>query len=125
MSKRNPENDLLVTLFQSIGLTLAKALEAAKSPKPAAILKEIIEQNESIAKGLDEKRAGLIVGLANALSKSQHVTDKERAYVLGRILNGDLKSIDQVNGASSSSSKARCLSRSFNMYSISSCREIH
>lgn len=99
MSKTTPSNEPLVHLFESIGLTRAKALEAAKSPKPAAVLKEIIEQNESVAKGLQEKQAGLVVALASALSKSQNVADPEKGYVLGKILNGDLKSVDQVNGA--------------------------
>jgi glutaminyl-tRNA synthetase len=98
MSKITPENEALVTRFQSIGLTQAKALEAAKSPKQAAILKDLIEQNNSVATGLDEKRAGLVVGLANALSKSLNVTSTEKDYVLGRILNGNLKTIDQVAG---------------------------
>lgn len=99
MSKITPENEALVTLFQSIGLTQAKALEAAKSSKPAAILKELIEQNDSVVKGLNEKQAGLVAGLASALSKSPNATSVERDYVLGKILSEDLKTVDQVNAA--------------------------
>jgi len=98
MSKLTPENEPLIHLFQSIGLTQSKALEAVKSAKPAAILKEIIDENEIIARGLDEKRAGLLVALSNALSKSPSTSKPEKDYVLARILNGDLKSVDQVNG---------------------------
>lgn len=98
MSKITPENEPLVRLFQSIGLTQSKALEAAKSAKPAAILKEIIDENEIAAKGSDEKRAGLLVALSNALSKSPGISRAGKDYVLDRILDGDLKSVDQVNG---------------------------
>ncbi|KAJ3576183.1 hypothetical protein NP233_g605 [Leucocoprinus birnbaumii] len=99
MSKIRPENEALVSLFQSIGLTQAKALEAAKSPKPAAILKDIVEQHDLVSKKPGEKEAGLLVGLASALNKAQNATNVERDYVLRRILNGDLKTIDQVNAA--------------------------
>lgn len=98
MSKTTPSNEHLIPLFQSIGLTQAKALEAAKSPKPATILKEIIEQKKLVTKGLDEKKAGLVVALASALSKSPNVANQERDYVLEKILGSDLKSVDQVNG---------------------------
>ncbi len=100
MSKTAPPNEHLVQLFQSIGLSQAKALEAAKSPKPAAILKEIIEQKELVRKELDEKKAGLVVALASALSKSPNVANSERDYVLDKVLTSDLKSVDQVNGVS-------------------------
>ncbi|EKM80055.1 hypothetical protein AGABI1DRAFT_106338 [Agaricus bisporus var. burnettii JB137-S8] len=99
MSKVTPENEPLVNLFQSIGLTQSKALEAAKSAKPAAILKEIIDENDIVAKGSDEKRAGLLVALSNALSKSPGISKPGKDYVLDKILNGDLKSVDQVNAA--------------------------
>lgn len=98
MSKVTPENEPLVNLFQSIGLTQSKALEAAKSAKPAAILKEIIDEKDIVAKGSDEKRAGLLVALSNALSKSPGISKPGKDYVLDKILNGDLKSVDQVNG---------------------------
>lgn len=98
MSKITPENEPLIHLFKSIGLSQPKAIEAAKSPKSSVILKEIIEQNDIISRQLDEKRAGLIVALANALTKSPNVSSSEKSYVLDKILNGDLKSVDQVNG---------------------------
>lgn len=88
----------LVTLFKSLGLGQAKALEAAKSPKSAAILKELIEKYSLT--GLDEKTAGLVAALAGSLSKTGNVGDEERKYVLDSILEGKLKSVDQVAGAS-------------------------
>lgn len=108
MSKTTPSSERLVLLFQSIGLTQAKALEAAKSPKPAAILVEIIEQKNLVTNGLDEKKAGLVVALASALSKSPDVANQERDYVLDKILESGLKSVDQVNGASSLPTNRRC-----------------
>lgn len=98
--KANPIVDTLVPLFRSIGLSPAKAQEAAKSPRSASILKEIIDSHPSIASGsLDEKEAGLIVALAAALSKSNDVGATERDYVIAKITASDLKTVDQVNAA--------------------------
>lgn len=98
-AKADPATDPLIPLFTSIGLTKAKAVDAAKSPKNAAILKDIIETHPAVSQsGLDEKQAGLIVALAGAISKSSGIGHDERKFVIDRILHGDLKSVDQVNG---------------------------
>ncbi|KAF8076578.1 glutamine-tRNA ligase [Lyophyllum atratum] len=90
----------LVPLFKSIGLSQAKALEAAKSPKSATILKDVIETHPVIARGeLDEKQAGLIVALAGALAKSDGIGAADRAYVVAKIIENKLKSVDQVTAA--------------------------
>ncbi|KAH0587775.1 hypothetical protein H2248_006533 [Termitomyces sp. 'cryptogamus'] len=91
--------DPLVSLFKSIGLTQAKAQEAAKSPKSAAILKDIIESYPTVSSGeLHEKQAGLIVALAGALAKTS-VGSVERDYLIATILENRLKSVDQVTAA--------------------------
>ncbi|KAG2013282.1 glutamine-tRNA ligase [Coprinopsis cinerea AmutBmut pab1-1] len=87
-----------IELFKSIGLSQAKAAEAAKSPKSATILKEIIEGNAKIAAGVEEKQAGLIASLSVSLAKAD-LGAPERDYVINKILNGDLKTVDQVNAA--------------------------
>lgn len=98
MSKAHNPADF-VPLFKSIGLSDAKASEAAKGPKSAASLKELIEENSSVMTGLDEKKAGLAVSLAGSLSKAGVLSAEARTYLLARIVDGSLKSVDQVTGA--------------------------
>lgn len=98
-AKADPATDPLIPLFTSIGLSKAKAIDAVKSPKNAAILKDIIETHPTVSHGgLDDKRASLIVALAASLSKSSGIGHEERNFVIDRILQGDLKSVEQVNG---------------------------
>lgn len=92
----SPEAAAQIELFKSIGLTQAKAAEAAKSPKSAGILTELIEKHDLVNKGLEEKQAGLVAALAVQGGK---VGEAERGYVLGAVLDGRLKSVDQVNAA--------------------------
>ena len=88
----------LVPLFESIGLTKAKALEALKAPKSAALLKEIIETNTATLKDLDDKRATLVYNLSVTLSKTSLVESNERDYVAKAIAESKLKTVDQVVG---------------------------
>ena len=98
--KADQASDPLVPLFQSIGLTKAKALEAIKAPKSAAILKDIIESHKDVVTGLDEKRATLVANLAVQLSKTSAVGSDEQDYVLKAIVDSRLKTVDQVTGES-------------------------
>ncbi|THH16439.1 hypothetical protein EW146_g4195 [Bondarzewia mesenterica] len=91
-----PETAAQIELFKSIGLTQSKAAEAAKSAKSAAVLRGLIEAHGLARKGLDDKQAGLVAALAVQGGK---IGDEERAYVLGAVLDGRLKSVDQVNAA--------------------------
>lgn len=102
-NKADPNNPL-VTKFKSLGLPQAKAVEAAKSPKSAAILQDLIDNYALVNEkgGLDEKTAGLVVALSGNLSKTDSVGEAEKKYVLDKILEGKLKSVDQVLGASPS-----------------------
>ncbi|TEB35799.1 glutaminyl-tRNA synthetase [Coprinellus micaceus] len=88
-----------VPLFKTMSLSDSKAAEAAKSPKSASILKELIESNSSISQGVEEKQASLIVALASSLSKAGAVGTEERTYIVVKILDGSLKSVDQVAAA--------------------------
>ena len=85
----------LIELFKSIGLTQSKAAEAAKSPKSAATLKDIIEKKQLAGKDLDEKTSVLLAAVAVQSSK---LGEDERGYAVDAILDGRLKSTDQVSG---------------------------
>ena len=74
------------------GLTAA---EAAKSAKSASTLKAIIETHDLVSKSLDEKQAVLLAALAVQGSK---LGDGERSYAVAAILDGRLKTTDQVSG---------------------------
>lgn len=91
----SPETAELVELFKKIGLTQSKAAEAAKSSKSASILKGIIEVHNLVNKNLDGKQAVLLAALAVQGSK---LGDGERSYAVGAVLDGRLKTTDQVSG---------------------------
>lgn len=85
----------LIEIFKSIGLTQSKAAEAAKNPKSAATLKDIIERKGLTGKDLDEKTSVLLAAVSVQGSK---LGDGERDYAVDAILDGHLKSTDQVSG---------------------------
>jgi hypothetical protein len=86
-----------IDLFTSIGLSHAKASEAAKSAKSATLLEGLIERHALAGGRIDEKQAGLVAALAVQGAK---IGEDERGYVVNAIIDGRLKSTDQVNGAS-------------------------
>ena len=90
-----PETAELIELFKKIGLTQAKAAEAAKSAKSASTLKSIIETHDLVSKSLDEKQAVLLAALAVQGSK---LGEGERSYAVAAVLDGRLKTTDQVAG---------------------------
>jgi glutaminyl-tRNA synthetase len=92
-----PETTAYIDLFKSIGLTQAKASEAAKNAKSAALLQGLIERHALAGGRIDEKQAGLVAALAVQGAK---VGESEQGYVVNAIIGGRLKSTDQVNGAS-------------------------
>jgi glutaminyl-tRNA synthetase len=95
-SATSPETTAYIELFKSIGLTQAKAAEAAKSAKSAALLQDLIEKHGLTGGHIDEKQAGLIAALAVQGGK---MGEDERGYIVDAIIHGRLKSSDQVNGA--------------------------
>ncbi|KIY49366.1 glutamine-tRNA ligase [Fistulina hepatica ATCC 64428] len=91
-----------VPLFQSIGLNSAKAVEAAKSAKSASALKDIIERHDlgNRKPPLDDRQTSLVVALAGKVAKSSALTTPGSCdYVLSRILDASLTSMDQVTAA--------------------------
>lgn len=94
----DPEVAKLIDLFQTIGFTKPKATETAKSAKHASALKDIIEKNGLSSKGVDDKKASLIHSLAVQGAK---LGDPEQAYIVDAVVDGRLKSSEQVSGACS------------------------
>ncbi|KAH9482572.1 putative glutamine--tRNA ligase [Psilocybe cubensis] len=97
--KADAQLDHLVPLFTSMGLTQAKALEATKAPKSAAVLQDIIDTNKDAVTGLDEKQATLISNLAVIVSKASAISTEQRDYVVEAVLKSKLKSVDQITAA--------------------------
>ncbi|THH31316.1 hypothetical protein EUX98_g2879 [Antrodiella citrinella] len=95
-STPSSETTELIELFKSLGLTQAKAAEAAKNPKGAATLREIIDKHGLKGKNVEEKQAVLFAALAVSGSK---LAVPERTYAVDAILDGRLKSTDQVTAA--------------------------
>ncbi|KAJ7781056.1 glutamine-tRNA ligase [Mycena metata] len=100
-AKADPAADPVVPLLTSIGLSQAKAIEAVKSPKIAAELKDIVETYglHTRAEKLDDKQASLVVALAGQLVKSDPIAEDGRAYVVQRIVDARLKTVEQVTAA--------------------------
>jgi glutaminyl-tRNA synthetase len=99
-AKSEPINTApLVELFKGLGLTQSKAAEAAKNPKSAIILSRLVDDSSYGLNGktLDEKRAVLVAALAGLLAKKD-LAEAERKYVIAAIVDGRLKSVDQVTG---------------------------
>lgn len=96
--------DTFTPLFQSIGLSKSKAAEAAKNTKSATILRHLVLSHDLASESdpLGEKRAVLIAALAVQLAKASDVDDAKQSYIVTAIREEKLKSVDQVNGPSSS-----------------------
>ncbi|KDQ20591.1 hypothetical protein BOTBODRAFT_40718 [Botryobasidium botryosum FD-172 SS1] len=93
---KDPAVAALIESFQSIGLSSAKATEAARNAKNAAALKSLIDEHSLADKGLDEKQGVLLSYFAVQGSK---LGDLERRYVVDAIVDGRLKSNEQVSAA--------------------------
>jgi glutaminyl-tRNA synthetase len=104
MSAQVDTPDTFISLFQSIGLSKSKAAEAAKNSKSATILRNLILSHDLASESdlLGEKRAVLIAALAVQLAKASNVDDAKQGHIVKAIRQEKLKSVDQVNGPSSS-----------------------
>lgn len=91
----DPETAELIMLFQTIGFSKAKATETAKNAKNASALKEIIQKNDLSSRNVDDKKGSLLAGLASQGSK---LGGAEKQYITEAILDGRLKSTEQVSG---------------------------
>jgi len=95
---KSTASDSSIPLFKSIGLTQAKAAEAAKNAKIADALRNLIVSYDLTTAHLDEKQATLITALAGQLVKAESVGSIEQDFAVRAILQAKLKSVDQVNG---------------------------
>jgi glutaminyl-tRNA synthetase len=93
----SPENASLISLFESLGLTSNAATNLVRTPKSAAPFKALIDDYNLSGKSFDEKQAAALVKLSATGGKLQ---PPERGYVVDKIVNGALKSPDQVTGMS-------------------------
>lgn len=85
----------LISLFQSIGLPSSKATEAARGPKTASSLKEIIQTHDLGSKGLDEKQGQLVSSVA---AQGAKLGPEEKTYVVNAIVDRRVKSGEQLSG---------------------------
>ena len=90
------EIDTLTAKFETIGLNQAKAKDAAKSPKIAEPLKHLVETFKLSERSVNDKQASLLVHFAPPSSKL--AGDQERGCIVDKIIDGKLRSTDQVNG---------------------------
>lgn len=103
----DPETAAQISAFKSIGLSDAKALEVARASKQATILKSLIDHpdadldlRKAYANGeLDDKKSALVLSLCVASASAAKLTEEGRKYALRAILDGRLKSNEQVSAA--------------------------
>lgn len=94
--KSDPEVSKLIALFQqAIGFTEAKATETCKNAKNAAALRDLIQQNNLAERSLDDKKGSLLNHLA---VQGSSLENTGRSYIVEAVLDGRLKSTDQVTG---------------------------
>jgi glutaminyl-tRNA synthetase len=91
----SPENTALISLFTSLGLASNSATELIRQPKSGVAFKSLIDEFQLEGKTFDEKQAGALVKLSAAGGK---LGAEKRGYVVEKIVQGDLKTPDQVVG---------------------------
>lgn len=91
----DPAVAAVIAQFQSIGLTQAKATDVARNPKNSASLSDLVSKNSLQDKGIDAKRGALLTTLAVS---GQQLDESGRSYICGAIVDGRLKSEDQIAG---------------------------
>ena len=91
----DPATASLIAEFQSIGLTQAKATDMARNPKNASSLSNLINANSLSEKNIESKRGSLLTTLAVS---GIHLGKPERTYITRAIVDGRLKTSEQVAG---------------------------
>lgn len=92
-----PENASLISLFSSLGLSKNAAENLVRAPKQSAPFKALIDDYDLAGKTFDDKQAAALVKLSAIGGKLQ---SPERGFVVSKIVDGSLKSPDQVTGMS-------------------------
>ncbi|KAI7895721.1 tRNA synthetases class I, catalytic domain-containing protein [Mucor mucedo] len=88
--------DELVPLFVKIGLSEQKAKDTAKNKKLAPTLETVIDEAKVRDSGCDKDIGILLYSLATTVTKgaTEHIP-----FIVSKIMNGDLKTTDQVSAA--------------------------
>ncbi|KAI9314291.1 tRNA synthetases class I, catalytic domain-containing protein [Dichotomocladium elegans] len=84
------------SIFVKIGLSEQKAKDTAKNKKLAPLLEAVIDDAKVRDTGCDKERGNLLYHLASTITKDAL---PHRAYIVSKIMNGDLKTSDQVTAA--------------------------
>ena len=84
-----------ITLFKTISLNETKALETVRNSKTTSALQELIDRNNLASKSLEEKQANLVLHLA---LQGSRLDPEKRDFIVGTIVDGRLKTNDQVTG---------------------------
>ena len=87
--------DDLVPIFVKIGLSEQKAKDTAKNKKLAPSLEAVIDEAKVRDSGCDKETGNLLYQLASTISKDAL---PHRAFIVNKIIAGDLKTADQVSG---------------------------
>ena len=88
----------LVASFIAAGIPKAKAESTAKNGKLAAILAQLINDNDIVDANRNPKQGNLLLHLAGIEQDQQFGRDDSNLLAKG-IYDGRLQSLDQVNGA--------------------------
>lgn len=91
----SPEVKELVELFTKVGLTYKASTDLVRQPKSATPFKALVEDFQLANESHDEKTASNLVKLSAGCAKLEQ---GEKGYAVQKILNGDLKTADQVAG---------------------------
>ena len=90
-----PENASLISLFSSLGLSNNAAVNLVRTPKQSAPFKALIDDYDLAGKTFDDKQAAALVKLSATGGK---LSSEDRGFVVRKIVDGSLKSPDQVTG---------------------------
>ncbi|WVQ82171.1 glutamine-tRNA ligase [Cryptococcus sp. DSM 104549] len=92
----SPENASLIARFTNLGLAPNAATELVRTPKSGAAFRALVEQYNLEDKKFDEKQAAALVKLSATGGK---LGEEQKGWIVRRIVDGDLKSPDQVTAA--------------------------
>lgn len=87
--------EALIPVFTKIGLSEQKAKDTAKNKKLAPTLEAVIDEANVRDGGCSKEEGNLLYQLASTITKD---ATPHRTYLVKRIMNGDLKTADQVTG---------------------------
>ncbi|KAG0169763.1 hypothetical protein DFQ28_003090 [Apophysomyces sp. BC1034] len=86
----------LIPIFVKIGLSEQKAKDTAKNKKLAPVLEAVIREANAHESGCDKDIGNLLYNLATTITKDAQA---HRAFIVNKIITGDLKTVDQVSAA--------------------------